>query len=220
MGRASTTRLARYDETPAASNRMPPQGRQSADPSEWRVFAPELDAGGAMYARLRAAITKDGGDTARSLNHLARTMPGEGILVRRTKVAALVLRDLAAMGWQLRADATWVYVRPGMAEQAHPKEAIRKQLEFGRDDQLREHATRRFIVALERPTRFSSSRPITHLIADGRRIARQLEAVATLPRPERAAQLTGICRPYLQLVDADERDEHSGIRLMDIWRYF
>ncbi|WP_437537387.1 Druantia anti-phage system protein DruA [Sorangium sp. So ce726] len=107
-----------------------------------------------------------------------------------------------------------------MAEQAHPKEAIRKQLEFGRADQLREHATRRFIVALERPTRFSSSRPVTHLIADGRRLARQLEPIAALTRAERVAHLAGICRPYLQLVDADGRDEHSGIRLMDIWRYF
>jgi hypothetical protein len=221
MARASTSRVASDDEAPTASNRTTPRGKPTADPSDWRVFAPELDAGGTMYARLRAAIANKGLEhTVHTLNLLARTMPGEGIVVQRTKVAALVLRDLAAMGWQLRADATWVYVRPGMAEQAHSKEPIRKQLEFGRDDQLREPATRRFIVALERPTRFSSLRPVTDLIADGRRLARQLEPIAILPRAERAAHLATICRPYLQLVDAYERDEYSGIRLMDIWRYF
>ena len=161
-----------------------------------------------------------GAAAVQALDEVARSTPDAGLVQARTRVAALVLRDLAAMGWQLRADTTSLWVRPGMAEQADSKEAIRSQLEFGRDDQLREQAIRRFIMALERPTRFSSARPVTDLIAGGRRLVRQFEPIASLPRQERAGHLAGVCQPYLQLVDAEIRDEHSGIRLMDIWRYF
>jgi hypothetical protein len=190
------------------------------DVADWRVFAPQLDDDGSMYGRLRHAVELGGQATVRALDDIARTTPGDGLLTARTRVAALVLRDLAAMGWQLRADATWLYVRPGMADNESSREAIRRQLEFGRDDQLREPSTRRFIVAMERPTRFSNATPVTELIADGRRLARQLEPAAALPLADRAAALEHVCQPYLQLVDPDLRDEHSGLRLMDIWRYF
>jgi hypothetical protein len=207
---------------PAAAEftRGSPKRRHPPDSADWRVFAPQLDDGGAMYGGLRRAVEFGGQATVRALDELARTTEGNGLLTARMRVAALVLRDLAAMGWQLRADATWLYVRPGMADQADSKEAIRRQLEFGRDDQLREPATRRFIVGLERPTRFSNSMPVTELIADGRRLVRQLEGVAAAPRRERAALLEEVCQPYLQLVDPDGRDPHSGLRLMDVWRYF
>jgi hypothetical protein len=107
-----------------------------------------------------------------------------------------------------------------MSGQGANKAAIRCQLEFGRDDQLSDRSTRRFVSVLERPSRFSRARPVTDLIADGRRLARQLNPIAQLPRDSRYAHLAEICQPYLQLVDADTRDEHTGIRLMDVWRYF
>ena len=194
--------------------------RGPAEPTDWRVFAPRLDDNGSMYARLRCAASLGGMDAAHALNDVARTTPGEGLIAGRTRVAALVLRDLSAMGWQIRADATWVYVRPGMSDQADSKDVTRRQLEFGRDDQLREQSNRRFIMSLERPTRFSNCMPVTELIADGRRLLRQLEPIAAMPREERAVHLAQVCQPYLQLVVPDVRDEHSGIRLMDIWRYF
>lgn len=201
---------------PSAASRCP----HVPDSADWRVFAPRLDDSGAMYARLRTAVAQGGSAAICGLVEVARNTPGDGLIPARTRVAALVLRDLAAMGWQLCSDATYLYVRPGMADREHSREAIRRQLEFGRDDQLREPATRRFIIGLERPTKFSKSMPVTELIADGRRLARQLETVAALPRAERTYHLDQLCQPYLQLVDSDTRDEHSGILLMDIWRYF
>lgn len=212
-GRADTSaaRAAAGGAFPAAGRN---RRRDPQDPEEWRLFAPQLNDGGANYERLRAAARPGGAAAVRALDEVARSTPDGGLVQARTRVAALVLRDLAAMGWQLRADTTSLWVRPGMAEQADSKEAIRSQLEFGRDDQLREQAIRRFIMALERPTRFSSARPVTDLIADGRRLVRQFEPIASLPRQQRAGHLAGVCQPYLQLVDAEIRDEHSGIRLM------
>jgi hypothetical protein len=60
---------------------------------------------------------------------------------------------------------------------------------------------------------------VTHLIADGRRLAELLLPVARMPREARAEALRTICQPYLQLA-TEERDEHTNIRLIDIWRYF
>jgi hypothetical protein len=135
---------------------------------------------------------------------------------RRGRTAAMVLRDLLEMGWQVRRVGESIEVAP---PPSGLKEAIRRQLEFGRNDQLGESSTRRFLFSLERPGRGSGCRPVTDLIADGRRLAAQLAPIAALPRAARAEALAAVCRPYLELV-TDERDPHSGIRRMDIWRYF
>ncbi|MDT8278723.1 DUF4338 domain-containing protein, partial [Roseomonas mucosa] len=100
------------------------------------------------------------------------------------------------------------------------KESARRQLEFGRDDQLSEPATRKFIISLERPSRTSGVQPVTDLIADGRELAADLRSAALLEGAAREEALARACRPYLQLVTSDTRDEHTGLRLMDIWRYF
>jgi hypothetical protein len=198
-----------------------PKPRSSdEEPEHWRLFSPKIDDTGAANAALRKAITEGQPDPSRALCIIADANRAQSLVAQRTRCAALILRDLAAMGWQLQADRHAIYVRPGMSARGSNKAAIRCQLEFGRDDQLNDRSTRRFIATLERPSRFSRARPVTDLIADGRRLARQLGPIAQLPRVIRDARLAEICQPYLQLVDADAHDEHSGIRLMDIWRYF
>lgn len=138
------------------------------------------------------------------------------------RAAALILRDLTKMGWLVCVDRGQIYIRPHEAREEGgqpPKDAIRRQLVFARDDQLSEDSTRRFIHMVERPSRFSSCLPITHLIADGRRLVEQLLPVTNMPRDSRADALRDVCQPYLQLA-TEERDEHTNIRLIDIWRYF
>lgn len=63
-------------------------------------------------------------------------------------------------------------------------------------------------------------RPVTDLIADGRMLEADLRAAATLEGVARDDALRRACRPYLQLVTPEARDEHTGLRLMDVWRYF
>jgi len=56
---------------------------------------------------------------------------------------------------------------------------------------------------------------------DGQSLAEQLRAVANLP--DEAAQKSAIracIDPYIQIVDPKEKDRFTGLRLMDIWRYF
>ena len=197
--------------------------REAAGPApehDWRVFAPTLDDSGRAYGELVRAVTVPHA-ALHALDTIARrAATNESLDGLRTRAAALVLHDLIALGWSVRIAKHYIEIRPPLGDDTDAKQAVRRQLEFGRDDQLREPATRRFIIGLERPGRSSALKPVTDLIADGRRLAAQLGPISALPRVERAVALAAICRPYLQLVDAEITDEFTGQRLMDIWRYF
>ena len=194
---------------------------EQAAGAAWRVFAPTLDDSGRAYAQLSEAIARQS-QARQNLRAIAdkAAQSGNGLDALRTRTAALVLHDLLAMGWEVRNARHYIEVRPPLGDAYESKEAIRRQLEFGRDYQLREPATRRFIISMERPSRLSGLRPVTELIADGRRLAQQLAPVSALPRSERGGALASICQPYVQTVDAESTDAHTGLRLMDIWRYF
>jgi hypothetical protein len=146
---------------------------------DWRLFSPKLDDDGSGYALLAGAIVADPNQTAQALQQIAQRSNIENIKALRTRASALLLRDLVSMGWELKNDANSIYIRPASSTSGPSKAAIRKQLEFGRNDQLSEPATRRFILNLERPGRFSSCRSITDLIADGRRLAGRVHGKLT-----------------------------------------
>ena len=203
---------------PNAADSEPPADARDLD---WRIFSPTLDDSGTAYAAMTRAVSCPDGAREALIAIAHRAAAAGGSLdALRTRAAALVLHDLIAMGWGVRVTRHFIEVcSPGGAD-GQSKYAIRRQLEFARDDQLREPATRRFIIGLERPSRSSGVRPVTDLIADGRRLARQIEPIAALPRESRAEALRAICQPYLQFVDPEANDTHTGLRLLDIWRYF
>lgn len=185
---------------------------------DWRLFSPTLDNKGLAYAQL---VEIASGTPAATLAGLAELLakPANSPLHMRLVAAAAVLRDLISLGWQTLVSGGWLYVRPG-APGALSKSSARKQLEFGRDDQLAEPSTRKFILSLERPGRTSGVRPVTDLIADGRALEADLQVAAALHGASRNEALERACQPYLQLVTANAKDEYTGLRLMDIWRYF
>ncbi|MCW5631859.1 MAG: DUF4338 domain-containing protein [Rubrivivax sp.] len=193
---------------------------QSVPDEDWRLFRPEIGDGGTAYTRLRTLVKLPAEEAVHRLaefagKHDLETSPG-----LRAYVAALLLRDLIRIGWQIRVTGSHIHLRPqSSARPQERKEQIRQQLLYGRDNQLAEDSNKRFIYGLERPTRYSSCKPVTDLIADGRRLHEQLTHAAAVPEEQRAAALAQVCRPYLQLV-SEERDEFTNIRLIDIWRYF
>ena len=62
---------------------------------------------------------------------------GDGAALR-IRASALLLRDLVQLGWEHRCDGHWIQVRPADADLGPSKEAIRRQLEFGRGPVARE----------------------------------------------------------------------------------
>ncbi|HHX6518075.1 TPA: Druantia anti-phage system protein DruA [Pseudomonas aeruginosa] len=190
------------------------------DGNDWRLFKPKLDDDGVAYDQLRQ-ILKQGRDNAvERLSELSRASKSSTLRDLRVRVSATLLRDLLKIGWEFHLNSHHIYVRPPKTGSlTERKESIRQQLLFGRNDQLSEESNRRFIFSLERPTKYSSAKPVTELIADGRRLYEQIEAVRGLDKELRKSSLANICQPYLQLV-SDERDKFTNIRLIDIWRYF
>ena len=187
---------------------------------EWRLFKPEVGDSGASYAKLRSIAKLDHDEAVLRLSELAVGQDTQTSSGLRAHLSATLLRDLLLIGWEVRVTGHHIYIRPQTSNRPKErKEQIRRQLLYARDNQLAEDSNKRFIYALERPNRFSSTKPVTDLIADGRRLYDQLGRVPAMPEAERLGAIESVCRPYLQLV-SDDRDQFTNIRLIDIWRYF
>ena len=97
----------------------------------------------------------------------------------------------------------------------------REQELIKRDEQLREPATRRFIHRMERSVIWGN-RPVSvfSLFRDGPELADSLRRARALPPAQKVEGLRTALDPYLQFVDDSASCKHTGLRLMDIWRYF
>ena len=142
-----------------------------------------------------------------------------------------VLGDLAQLRWKLVESGHGLELhspRPQDArtssscEMRQRKEAIRNELRPRVMQQFADPHVRKFIRKMERTGASSRPTSIKALIADGAELQERLRAARDHPLddPGRAEALRSAVQPYLQLVDPGVRDEHTGILLRDIWRYF
>ena len=142
-----------------------------------------------------------------------------------------VLGDLAQLRWALVESGYGLELhspRPqdervsGPAQARRRKEAIRSELRPRVLQQFSNANVRKFIRRMERPPATSKRKSIRALIADGAELQERLTASRHHPAdsPARAEALRSAVLPYLQLVDGTVRDDHTGIPLGDIWRYF
>lgn len=206
-------------ETLELTTSKPVFSERAAD-EDWRLFKPEIGDDGAAYARLRNLAKLPHEEAVLRLAEFAASQDSKTSPGLRARVSATLLRDLLQIGWEVRITGHHVYVRPQSSKRPEErKEQIRRQLLYARDSQLAEDSNKRFVYGVERPNRFSSCKPITDLIADGRRLHEQLSRVLTMSEADRLEAIKSVCCPYLQLV-SDERDSFTNIRLIDIWRYF
>lgn len=136
---------------------------------------------------------------------------------------AFLLLDLAQQGWDVRHRAGQVSIRPpaeAVGSIADEKERVRRQELIKRDAQLRRAPVRRFIEEMEQQRVFKGSFvSVFSLMRDGRELASNLARVRDQSQ-EGAAALDTVIDPYIQFVDEAARCDHTGLRLMDIWRYF
>lgn len=144
---------------------------------------------------------------------------------RSTFEASLrVLTDLALQGWSLSVGKEEMRLGPpavsdgdALAEKAR----IRRQEHLKRNEQLESPAVRKFVTDMERRRIFGARFvSIYSLFRDGRELADQLRRAREAPAPERLARLSTVIDPHLVFFDEEDRCPHTGLRLMDIWRYF
>jgi len=155
--------------------------------------------------------------------------PAESLRIRVPEDASATLRaamgivsDLVGQGWDIKLDNAQLYVRfPNHEDDpALEKKRVRDQELLKRDEQLSKPSVRSFIESMERPRAFRNRTvSIFSLMRDGAELADRL-----INMREAASDDPGILRqvidPYVQVVDADTRCSLTGLRLMDIWRYF
>ena len=123
-----------------------------------------------------------------------------------------VLRDLVLQGWTPGTDDDGIFVLPpafGSAgnDPSDAKSELRNSFRFVLADQLQTPSVAAFVRKME-------EKGIAAVFADGPELAGRIE------RSENSGGgLSDAIRPVLELVDPDERDPGTGIRLQDLWRY-
>lgn len=84
-----------------------------------------------------------------------------------------------------------------------------------------DQSTRTFIREMEAPNRHDGTKvDVTDLIAEGEDLYDDLVRLNNLDREEIIEELDSEIQPYVQLAERGVDDEHTGLDLHDIWRYF
>ena len=123
------------------------------------------------------------------------------------KASLNVLIDLSQQGWIFDIQDEKLTLR--MENAANDDKAmLRYRLSAERNAQFKTDSVARFIRYMETPRKHAGrSVSIRNLIGDAQILIERIRNHET------------VCEPYIQEVTAD-RDEHTGYRLTDIWRYF
>lgn len=127
-------------------------------------------------------------------------------------------------GWPIRVKKDIVEVTPPAivtGDRSAEKDRVRKQELVKRDAQLQEPATLDFIAGMERPRLFRDGFvSVFNLMRDGRELAAALQRARQHNNNGWADALKKAIDPYLQFVSPEARCEFTGLRLIDVWRYF
>jgi hypothetical protein len=199
----------------------------------WTELRPPLLSKGlrdfAEFARAIVRVRKDEG-SEEAIEELRRAFVGATKsylrIERQTLLAAgLVLSDLAIQSWQVRVRQGCVEVHPPAqvsGNRTAEKARIRRQELVKRDAQLRNASVQKFLRSMER-TRVSSGGfvSIFSLLRDGRELAEHLRTAREHPTVNWEATLASVVDPYIEFVSSEDAAcPFTGLRLMDIWRYF
>lgn len=145
----------------------------------------------------------------------------------RLSVASSVLADLAEQGWRTHVDDGNIWLTPPSKNPLpgetveKVKARIRKGLMIASDRQLATKATRDFVRSMERDRVWNGEVvSIKSLIDDGFALAERLSGLDRLEEVKQAEELSRIVRPVVQLCESDAVCEFTGIKLLDVWRYF
>lgn len=180
-------------------------------PSKWRLIAAVVqdqphETWESKWAELGAKFGTDAPDAA---------------------AVALLLRDWVVQGWGVTyADSALWLVPPRTVgadgeSTASVKRRLRSWLEAAREDQLADPAVQSFLRRIETVRRVGARRvSVLDLIDDGADLAAHLSSISRLPQAEIDGALATVVKPEIEVVTTDSIDSVTGLRLMDVWRYF
>jgi hypothetical protein len=136
---------------------------------------------------------------------------------------ALVVADLLEQGWGVAAVGDAIELSPpGLLKEGetveNAKTRIRDALRVSRTRQLEEPGVRKFLQRMHRIGK-DDQPSIADLIDDGAELAHLFKSALKSKLGVEAA-LQNIVRPIIEVCDEDARCADTGLRLIDIWRYF
>lgn len=201
---------------------------------EWLKVQPHFRGNRRLYARFRRLVRLlsliDCGPEdfpfavqdfrRRALNSLIGNLAADTAEMR---VAFSVLVDLFAQGWSIRVENDEIYCARPLAnlDAASEKNRVRSGLMIARDEQLREPSVRAFIQAMERSRLYEGKWvSIFSLMRDGIELAANLDAALDCDPQTGEKAYAQVIQPYLAFADEGSMCPFTGLRLLDIWRYF
>jgi hypothetical protein len=142
-------------------------------------------------------------------------------------LAALeVLLDLIEINFDIRKNSELHVVRPDPDRYKDDPEKFKDQeraiLQKERRAQFKEESVREFVRKMERDTRRNTNggRSVLELITSGEDLYQELAPLKDQSQNKIAEDLGEVVQPYIQKVERGKKCEHTGLDLMDIWRYF
>lgn len=193
---------------------------------DWGAYpAQARDAIRAFVTSLAGGETPDKADVVRRLEDALKDLSALDLADQICAGASLrTLADLATQGWTLAAGEAGVALRSPVSAHGgadEEKDRIRRQEHLKRDEQLSAPSVRNFVKGMERrrlhDDRFVS---IFSLFRDGRKLAARLQEARELSAEARLRRLREVVDPYLVFFDEEDLCPFTGLRLMDVWRYF
>lgn len=178
-----------------------------------------------LTAFIETKILEQDQNIAKSLRQLSSYWKSEDWALQ-LRGTALVIADLIDQGWTVQPDGHRVLLSPpGLRTSAETvpeaKARVRKSLQIGREHQLANPSVHKFIARMSRPAQnngvVSSALDLIDDGADLANVLRDLDIDSTISADN---QLKSIIDPVIELCDDVSRCPETGIRLMDIWRFF
>lgn len=194
--------------------------------SEVRTVTPYLPP--AILSKLCAYIRtkqEQGESLRRALRALDRKWRDEEWSLQ-LRTTALVLADLLDQGWKITAHNRAIeLVPPGLRSGTETAEdaklRLRHALQVGRQRQLLDPSTQKFLGrVMAQRWRGGVKSSVLDLVENGTELARLLRASRDKPREATIKDLRKIIRPSIEVVTEEGRCATTGLRLMDIWRFF
>lgn len=205
----------------------------NAPDTAWTTLEPRLSSGASRKAFVehsRALAKASRGERADEVVENLRAEFTETVKASRRAdrqallASGLVVTDLAVQGWIIRVRGERIDIRPPetVTDRAAEKVRIRRQELVKRNAQLRQPSVQRFLDSMERQRLHNGQYvSIYSLMRDGRELAAGLREARTHLNNGWADALSKLVDPYLQFVTSDDSAcSFTGLRLMDVWRYF
>lgn len=142
------------------------------------------------------------------------------------RTTALVLADLVDQGWGLEVrDKAIELSPPGLRTGAETAEdaklRLRHALQVGQQRQLLDPSVQRFLgKATTVRWRGGVKGSVLDLVDNGADLSKALRAVRDRPIEASLAALRDIVRPSIEVVTDEARCSSTGLRLLDVWRFF